>query len=102
MKEFTILEVLDAMEKNGYQKAIGAWVKRDYDKIISACAFGQAGLNLNVNPNNLAASVGRVSPKLQRDVINLNDKTVTEVPEIARQMKTRYSDRFLNRKIKVY
>ncbi len=102
-KTFTIREFLDNMEKNGFPKAAGSYVRIDeltiwralkdeeYGSISGACAFGQAALNLHVPASVLDSTVSALSHSLAENIIKLNDKTETSVPEIARIMKERYS-----------
>ena len=57
VKEVTVEEVLDAMEKNGYRQAYGRYFEysdHDVDKpVIAACAMGQAAINLGVRAESL-------------------------------------------------
>lgn len=50
----TVNGFIAAIRRNGYKQSKGSFVRYDADgKVESACALGQAGLNLNKNPNEL-------------------------------------------------
>ena len=58
-------DIIDAIEKNGYKKSKGnyiqmkdgstpfAYLPEDLTAVVSACAMGQAALNLGITPNEL-------------------------------------------------
>lgn len=53
--KFTVKQFLEAAEKNGYPWGKGEYVEKvviDGEEITKACFYGQAGLNLGLNPDN--------------------------------------------------
>lgn len=64
IKEFTLGDFFDAMEKNGYPKSNGLYIRRDNNtgEVIEACAFGQAALNMSVEPADLANALSVLTP----------------------------------------
>lgn len=98
-KNITLAALFDAMEKNGYEKAKGDYIiYNDIDnKVDSACAYGQAALNLNVDPASLRLSFLEVYVPhpgnsslpwpISDAIVYDNDKTDMSVPEIARKYR---------------
>lgn len=95
--EITIREFLDAMEKNGYTKARYSYIEYDINTddrsvMVGACAYGQAALNLGIDPGVLHQAVQifldtRELSISAFDIVSLNDHTEMDVPEIARQAR---------------
>jgi hypothetical protein len=57
-RTFTIRELVEAIEKNGYKQAFASYWNRAYlddgtIEIGSACAIGQAALNLGISADKL-------------------------------------------------
>lgn len=98
MANTTVRDVFNAMEKNGYRKARGIFYRRSkaskyaskLGPIISACAIGQAALNLNIPPNVLQHALTFVDHRLTTEIIRLNDTTTKTVPEIAKELRIKY------------
>jgi hypothetical protein len=101
IKRFTIREVLDAMEKNGYPKLTnGHYVKWDKGQVVAACAIGQAALNLGVKPADLNETLyapfvsygNRFRQILDYYIPNQNDRSAKTVPQIAREFRELVKD----------
>lgn len=99
--KITLGDFFDAMEKNGWRKATGAYVVRSKngDKVLRACAYGQAGLNLDIDPTDLAhrtklavMEATKGSKHIYSEITHLNDFTSTSVPNIARKLREEYKD----------
>ena len=129
MKTFTVQEVIDAIRKDGWKKAYGAYWKdsngdylgdEDFDfetidrsNIDSACALGQAALNLDVNPIYLETALNSIPIKLSGyeyetslgvDITRLNDNTRNEdltLPQIADNLEAKLSTAIKNQTIVV-
>lgn len=68
--EITVNDIIDAIEKNGITPSRGSYFRYDEgQKIIAACALGQAAYNLKVTPTSLHASLSEIN--------DLGDKIVT-------------------------
>jgi len=102
-KKVTLLEIAEAMQKNGYKKGKRSYVQGAGDK-IEACAIGQAALNLGVDPHNLEAELNRievfglnsllgVSLNLGASIIQMNDSTDMSVGEIGK-LVTKYAKKW--------
>lgn len=109
MKKFTLREVFAAIRKNGYKKAYGTYIRTNNGlpagKVISACAIGQAALNLNVSPSVLADSLhkfkatmggvfGPYDIPLESRIFSLNDSETEDLslPEIADTVEKEYKN----------
>lgn len=119
-KVVTVGEVLDAIEKDGYEKVqhkweryervprkIGPFKTGENWKITGACAIGQGALNLDVSPGSLYGELSKIRPafshfSLGSDIIHSNDNTDTPVPEIARQFREFLSPEELAIELTVY
>lgn len=113
MRTITLRDVFAAMRKNGYPKAIGSY-RRDNVKgeVREACAVGQAGLNLGVEPIYLAHAINDsrlpfniemnllVGGHLGSIVFRMNDYSSLSVPEIADTLEKKY-EKYLDTKIEV-
>lgn len=57
MAKFTLAQFVEAMEKNGYKRTRGQYLRfkkgSHQTEVASACAAGQAFLNLGVDPKSL-------------------------------------------------
>lgn len=93
-KKFTIQEVIDAIRKNGYPQTTGTMVSRGGKKILGACAIGQAGLNLKVDPYRLADGLND-SPcvikgdKIDTHIMRLNDELYYTLTAIADDLESK-------------
>jgi hypothetical protein len=99
-KEITVDDFLDAIEKNGLTKLQYSYVD-DIKTITAGCAFGQAAVNLDVDPSSLRLNISNISFILMSGVINDNDHTEMTLPEIARKWREKYSEKFRSRKMEV-
>lgn len=93
IKQFTLAQILDAMEKDGYKKITGLYVlHKDHlatGEVLGACALGQAGLNLEINPELLAS----LPDDIYIHITDLNDRTTMSVAAIARNTREKFKDR---------
>jgi len=101
-KDVTVADILDAMERNGYKKVKNEFIEyeRTYDernfvkitdKVLGACAIGQAALNLKLDPHTLDMTVARyldeIGPGARmvwNGIILDNDHSNKQIPAIAR------------------
>lgn len=97
IKDITVDEFIDAMEKNGLEKIRGSYYREGVDGIYAGCAFGQAAINLGVAPHDLRGSMRFISEVAARDIIHQNDYSDATLPEIAQGLRKRYSERFRKR-----
>lgn len=86
----TFRDFVEAMKKNGYRQAIGAYYRySDKGEVYSACAYGQAALNLGVAADVLNANVSeKFSTTGIPDILDLNDNRGWEVQAIANALET--------------
>lgn len=122
MKTFTIGELFDAIEKNGVEKIVGHFFATEQvdsaesytdtpktftGKIVGACAFGQAFLNLGVTPIRYGSAWDwpeidfdeqSLRNAISMEITNLNDSTDMPFKEIADHLRKEYAD-YLNIKI---
>lgn len=92
---WTLGDFFDAMEKNGYPKAIASYINRDLatGQIIGACAMGQAGLNMDIPPSVLATQISyRFGGMLPATIYTQNDDTKKRVKTIAKELRAKYKD----------
>jgi len=89
-RTFTTRDVIEAMERNGYRKANGAFVqfKENSQEVYAACAIGQALLNLGVKPENVEEAAAYLPGALTSSVYDLNDQQKWELKRIVREVKT--------------
>lgn len=116
-RELTVREFIEAIRKNGYDKAKGEYFRRGNSRkpsgyfedinnagpIVAACAYGQAALNLKVPPASLRNIMAK-SKKLTHlsdKVINLNDNTNLNMQQIADRLEELYPD-LLDFRFEVY
>jgi hypothetical protein len=99
MKYFTIRELADAIEKNGLPHAHGAFFKDEDNedisieymaKITSACALGQAAINLGVKPLLWRDASDYTQVFSFHDVVELNEEAKDSLAEIANYIRTEY------------
>jgi hypothetical protein len=93
MNDFTIDQLIDAIEKNGLEKIQRNYLRYDNNGNISGgCAFGQAAVNLGVySPVVLHESVGSEFDSFANRVVQLNDYTSFSLPEIAEKLRKEFS-----------
>lgn len=64
VKDITLGDVFDAIEKNGYPQIRGNFIKYkgddDTNDVIGACAVGQGALNLGVAPTELGYHLANI------------------------------------------
>jgi len=112
MPEFTLEQILDAMEKNNYKKAKGTYFRvgrkavnelPEIDETFSACAIGQAAANLkqsrgdfvysvlsryNMDPKNICEHLRYKRYETLADIIvHLNDRHNMTVKSIAKRAR---------------
>lgn len=107
----TLNDVLDAMEKNGYKKIKGEFIEykeeisSDYpfpqltDKVIGACAIGQAALNLNKDPYDVdgivsgyLTNIGPGAFAIWQAIMVDNDRSNKRIRTIARTARKNFKD----------
>lgn len=92
-RKITFKDLAEALKKNGFEQLYGQYIRFDFDsKVIAGCAYGQAGVNLGVSPqelNNLVDEYcyNRQSSEFSIDIINLNDEKHVEVSEIGEKVE---------------
>lgn len=102
-----VSDVVDAIEKNGYPKTKGSFYRNTNNEkvypelgesaefIVSACAIGQAALNLHTTASELISglrSIDLESPILLQinlgdAILNLNDQTDYSMAAIAEHLR---------------
>jgi len=109
MKEVTVSDILDAIERNGLPKAKGEYFHRDTsEKIVGACALGQAAFNLDISPSDLDSKLTYIKEddvdeyryNLSSYIVDLNDNGNYSFEEIARRVRQKFSNS-LNEAIEV-
>lgn len=96
-REFTYRQIIDAMERNGYRKASGSWVTfkdsdREKGEVYSACAMGQALLNLGVRPKDVVAASYSIGIGLKHAVIGQNDSQHLPIKQIAQNIREQFAN----------
>lgn len=93
-RTFTSKDIIDAMERNGYRRANGAFVQFKGGKfeggiedVYAACAVGQALLNLGVLPNRVPEAADYL-PAQFHHVYTLNDDEKWALRRIVKEAKT--------------
>lgn len=98
MLEISLHEFIEAIEQNGLVKTKTGYVLYDDLKNpVAACAFGQAGIHLHINPHTLQREVNRISPRMSGMIVSHNDDTDESMADIAKMVRDNYSPKFLNR-----
>lgn len=107
MKTVTGREFVDAIEKNGLSQTYGWYFEgstgTDYiqntdsplnikGKITSACAVGQAAINLSIVPYTAGAILPERFNSLITRVIQLNDESHLSFEQIAQALREEYFD----------
>lgn len=88
-RSVTVREFIEAMRKNGYEQARnGEYINYDYVggkavRVSSACAYGQAALNLGCTPDDLHVSHINGFP----NIVALNDRDGYSIQEIADEVE---------------
>jgi len=100
-KRVTVRQLFDAMEKNYLPKATGQLIIRNgAGDIVSACAFGQAALHLNVNPEQLLAGARQFAKDYNvaalNEAVHLNDSSDSTISAIARFCRGQVPGRYLD------
>lgn len=109
LKEFTLGEFIDAVERDGLKQAIGTYFANDKgplsnnprSAIGAACAVGQGAINLGVSPddweypdeNHDRNYYGWDATKVQdvrAYIYDLNDSEKMPIPEIAQRVRETY------------
>jgi hypothetical protein len=92
-KTVTLAEVAAAIQKNGWAKATGTYVRKDAEgKVIGGCAIGQGAVNLGVSHHSLETALNQImvfdgtdAPmSLGSWIIEQNDRKGLTVGEIGR------------------
>lgn len=104
-KEFTLGQILDAIEANGLPKANETYWKQKPPntfgfEVDSACAIGQGALNLGVSWSELSGVLRTIrygTSNLEISIIHKNDNRGWKIPRIGQFYKERFADR-LNEK----
>jgi hypothetical protein len=100
-KKFTFRALLKAIRQNGYTKTKHQFYEWDFGdgtekkKLVAACAFGQAALNLGVNVDTLCDSYydavnngsDGVIEKTDGDIVYLNDDEDLPMVKIANRVE---------------
>ena len=63
------------------------------DQITSACAMGQAGINLETNPENIHLALDDRFDFLGQAIMGMNDEEGMSFEDIANYIETAYADR---------
>ena len=98
-KRITPRLIFDAMEKNDLPKVQGQLVERRNGAITGACAYGQAALHLNVDPDALYNAAVDSGIQALNDLVLTNDNTDSTVKAIARYYRTQVPYGSLDRTI---
>lgn len=112
-KKVSVRQVIEAIRQNGLPQARGKfWADTDGNpihyiptgekvEIGSACALGQAALNLGIRWEELNTELSSVAPDLRSDIINQNDSFGYSLESIYQSAISRYDDSILDRTIEV-
>ena len=111
----TLSQVVEAMEENGYPQGYRHLLKDSREstldsykgqKIVAACAIGQAGLNLGVGLLALAGALHNIKLRTNSKeslfdfIVELNDIKEFPVKEIAVKTRKQYN-KIINKSIEV-
>jgi len=90
-------DIIEAIRKDGYEKVANTYIVWENRKVVAACAFGQAALNLapkswtNAEKEDFASDIHSRALNLNylafSQVIDLNDHTDKTLPEIADEVE---------------
>lgn len=95
--KLTVRDVVEAIEKNGYQQISGMYVG-NLNGQLAGCAIGQAAINLGVDADSLSDALSYVERKrkdlnpLDAYIIWLNDKRGKSTKEIAAAVREQWAD----------
>jgi hypothetical protein len=92
MRIITLGQALDAIEKNGYPQAFGAY----HDQHGAYCAVGQGAKNLGISPSYLASGLNKIQLKtgcLDHKIFDLNDKSQWTPQRIGKHYKRLLADK---------
>lgn len=104
MRKVKIGTIIKAIRKNGLPKSRGSYYRRDPEngnKIISACAIGQAAINLRVSAPDLDGGLCSVfNPtnflSLRSRIVKLNDNSNYSFQEMADILEEEFSTQLNN------
>lgn len=96
MRKVKVGTVIKAIRKNGLPKSKGSYYGRDsQNKIISACAIGQAAINLRLSAPGLDGALSIVfTPtylSLRSRIVKLNDDSNRSFKEMADILEEEFS-----------
>jgi hypothetical protein len=91
-KIVTLDDIIDAIEQNGYVQGYKDFFTYNYElkdekRVGSACALGQAALNLDVDEFHLMNQLNTVFDGLGYDIANKNDMLKWDLPHIAKWLR---------------
>lgn len=108
----TLRQIAQAIRQNGIKQARnGAYINlesqngsftdhmgslffsREENEIASACAMGQAGINLQINPEKIHFALDERFDYLGQNIMTMNDEEEMSFEEIATYIETEYADR---------
>lgn len=96
---YSIGQIIDAIEKNGYPKAKYYYHKEEFSyngTLHTYCSLGQASLNLGLECSiigqSLKHSEHKIGNELWHRISELNDKGNMTLPRIAARLRVEYSD----------
>lgn len=96
-QRFTLNDLVTALELNGYKQGFGHYVKRSGDKVLSACAMGQAALNIGIDYRRVSRAFSEIySPyhgSLSAYIIDLNDNRKLSIKKIGAKIREEYGDK---------
>jgi hypothetical protein len=86
-KPVTYREFIAAIRKNGYKQGYGAFIRGIRGEEVSACALGQAAINLDVSPIILSSKYMSSKAFNKPNIINMNDHRKMPLSEIADEVE---------------
>lgn len=104
MKKFTARDIIDSIEKNGLPQTVGALFRQaeylspiynfEEDTVIgSACALGQAAINLGVDYSFVDIFYNRAQEGFLGYIVNLNDNQLLDFKGIADILRVEFGDK---------
>lgn len=99
--KITVQQFIDAIRKNGYPQIKGDYIRRDSNnKVIGACVYGQAALNLSVNPSVLHTAFGSyLFNIIDADILFWNDTEGLTLDEIASRLDETVPNKYKSTRI---
>lgn len=94
-------ELIKAISLDGYEQGFNHLLNdtrgiapepKGEHRIITACAYGQAALNLNVDMTELTGPENELFAKVYFNVFDLNDRVHLNPKQIARRIKAKFKD----------